>query len=205
MSRFIESRENFLWSLGSAPEKDDSVVAYIPGACNSVLGIVCPHLACDAVILPQKDWKIFKKYASKDLKCLEEKSGIRIKESFARDMNPTRLEYFTKIKNHRTYSYFASIATILLQKLIAEYSPIYQFTFRSRLVPEEDRRRLRWLFVKKLSDTHPVEHFISYAKLWKNIKTNIILREKYENNIELYMPEIFNLPDDIIIYIKSFL
>jgi hypothetical protein len=202
MSRFIESRENFLWSLGSDNKKNDSVVIYIPGSCRAVFGIECPHLACDVIILSQNDWKIFKKFALNDLIRLE-KSGICIKESLVRKMKPTLFQHFTNIRNRNVYSYFASIADNLLQKLRKKYNPIIQKTIRGRPIPQDDHRRLRKLYSDPVSD--PVKHFLTYAKLWKTIKDEIAIREKYENNIELYMPEIFILPDELIDYLKSFL
>jgi hypothetical protein len=202
MSRLIESRENFLWSLDSSSEKNNSIVAYIPGLCCSNLGMVCPHLACDVVILSPEDWKIFKKYALKEFARLE-KTGICIKEASVRGMKPTLFKYLSGLDNHNVYSYFASIADTLTQKLKRSYNPIIQSTIRGRIIPENDHRRLWKLYSAPI--TNPVKYFISYAKLWKSITDDIAVREEFENNIEVYIPEVSNLPDELIDYIKEFL
>lgn len=199
MSRFIEGRENFLWSLDSDIGKKDLIVIYVSNPSSSILGITCPHLACDAMILSQNDWKLFKKYASNSFSRLE-KSGIRVKEVLVREIKPSLFQHFSRLDNNGAY--FASIANDLLQKLTRTHNPIVQSTFRGRLIPKEDLRRLR---KHSNPNTSSVKHFISYIKIWKSIKTDIAIREKYESNIELYNPELNILPIEIIDQIKSFL
>jgi len=201
MSRFIEGRENFLWTLGSSPEKDDLIAIYIPGSQQSMLGITCSHLACDAVILPRADWKIFKKYASDDFPRLG-KSKPQIKEISVSEIKPSLLKHFTELDSRNTYSYFASMAGNLLRKFTRNHNPILQTTFRGRPIPEEDRKLLR----KHLNpQKDQIKHCISYIKIWERVKRDIAIREKYEGNIELYDPSINNLPTEIIDHVKSFL
>lgn len=175
------------------------IVIYIT---NSEYGMNHPnHIASDVLILPQNDWKIFKSYASGNFSKLEQ-GKIHIKELLVRDIKPSLLQYFNGLNDQKAHSYFNSIADNLLQKFRRGHNSSIQPNFRGRLIPKEDFKKLQ----KYLNSSgNSVKYFILYVKLWKSVKADIIIRERYETNIEMYYPDINILPGDMIYNIKSFL
>ena len=204
MSRHIEGRRNWLWSLDPKEKSTDDVLVLVED-CHRWDGESHDRPGTDAIFLSQSDWAVFRPH-------LEAYSAIQDGLTVETSMVPacesaphSRSDAIVIAigKGRRIAPIIDTIAHRLIDQLQNVYNPILQASIRFRLVPPEQRSALQRL---RLNATlEPVHHFIAYRRIWDVIQHELKSREEYERNLELYEPGIADLPTVLLDIVKGYL